>query len=70
MNFRKVRPLGVLCCLDLCQNAIRYGCQREDTCLYAHSLIELKTWRVQRQTGEEISQIRSDKYRSKINKIQ
>lgn len=51
VNYRKVRPLGVLCNLDLCRQAIRYGCQREDSCYYAHSVIELKTWRVQRDTG-------------------
>lgn len=51
VNYRKVRPLGVLCNMDLCRQAIRYGCQREDSCYYAHSVIELKTWRVQRDTG-------------------
>lgn len=51
VNYSKVRPLSVLCHLDLCRKAIRYGCQREDSCLYAHSVIELKTWRVQRDTG-------------------
>ncbi|XP_056258062.1 zinc finger CCCH-type containing 7Ba isoform X1 [Seriola aureovittata] len=51
VNYRKVRPLSVLCQLDLCHQAIRYGCQRENNCHYAHSIIELKTWRVQRHTG-------------------
>ncbi|XP_036945103.1 zinc finger CCCH domain-containing protein 7B-like isoform X2 [Acanthopagrus latus] len=51
VNYSKVRPLSVLCHLDLCRKAIRYGCQREDSCLYAHSVIELKTWKVQRDTG-------------------
>ncbi|XP_008298166.1 zinc finger CCCH domain-containing protein 7B isoform X2 [Stegastes partitus] len=51
VNYGKVRPLSVLCHLDLCRQAIRYGCQREDSCHYAHSVIELKTWRVQRDTG-------------------
>uniref|UniRef100_A0A4W6DF91 Zinc finger CCCH-type containing 7B n=1 Tax=Lates calcarifer TaxID=8187 RepID=A0A4W6DF91_LATCA len=51
VNYRKVRPLSILCQLDLCHKAIRYGCQREDTCHYAHSIIELKTWRVQQDTG-------------------
>ncbi|KAJ4932386.1 hypothetical protein JOQ06_010809 [Pogonophryne albipinna] len=44
VNYRKVRPLSILCSLDLCRHAIRYGCQREDGCCYAHSVIELKTW--------------------------
>ncbi|XP_035805332.2 zinc finger CCCH domain-containing protein 7B-like isoform X3 [Amphiprion ocellaris] len=51
VNYSKVRPLSVLCHLDLCRQSIRYGCQREDSCYYAHSVIELKTWRVQRATG-------------------
>lgn len=49
--YRKVRPLSILCQMDLCRQAVRYGCLREDTCPYAHSVIELKTWRVQRDTG-------------------
>lgn len=48
----KVRPLSALCHLDLCHQAAQYGCQREDRCHYAHSPLELKTWRVQRHTGE------------------
>lgn len=51
VNYSKVRPLSVLCQLDLCREAIRYGCLREDNCIYAHSVIELKTWRVQQDTG-------------------
>lgn len=67
MNYRKVRPLSVLCHLDLCRQAIRYGCQREDNCHFAHSVIELKTWKVQRDTGispDEIVKI-STKYHDK-----
>lgn len=51
VNYSKVRPLSVLCQLDSCCKASRYGCHREDNCVHAHSLIELKTWRVQRDTG-------------------
>ncbi|XP_039976336.1 zinc finger CCCH-type containing 7Ba isoform X2 [Xiphias gladius] len=74
VNYRKVRPLSVLCQLDLCHQAIRYGCQREDSCHYAHSIIELKTWRVQRDTGishDEIVKIATkyyDKQKQKSNK--
>uniref|UniRef100_A0A3Q0RR63 Zinc finger CCCH-type containing 7B n=1 Tax=Amphilophus citrinellus TaxID=61819 RepID=A0A3Q0RR63_AMPCI len=63
----KVRPLSVLCHMDLCRQAIRYGCMREDECHYAHSVIELKTWKVQQDTGvsfEEIVRI-STKYHDK-----
>uniref|UniRef100_A0A3B4Y6I1 Zinc finger CCCH-type containing 7B n=1 Tax=Seriola lalandi dorsalis TaxID=1841481 RepID=A0A3B4Y6I1_SERLL len=57
VNYRKVRPLSVLCQLDLCHQAIRYGCQRENNCHYAHSIIELKTWRVQRHTGTDTGDV-------------
>ncbi|XP_068193874.1 zinc finger CCCH domain-containing protein 7B-like isoform X2 [Antennarius striatus] len=50
-KYSKVRPLRLLCNFDLCHQAVRFGCQREDSCCYAHSVIELKTWRVQRDTG-------------------
>uniref|UniRef100_A0A8C7XAH8 Zinc finger CCCH-type containing 7B n=1 Tax=Oryzias sinensis TaxID=183150 RepID=A0A8C7XAH8_9TELE len=46
VNYNKVRPLSPLCHLDLCRPAIRYGCLREDDCLHAHSVIELKTWKI------------------------
>uniref|UniRef100_A0A3Q0RPX0 Zinc finger CCCH-type containing 7B n=1 Tax=Amphilophus citrinellus TaxID=61819 RepID=A0A3Q0RPX0_AMPCI len=66
-RYEKVRPLSVLCHMDLCRQAIRYGCMREDECHYAHSVIELKTWKVQQDTGvsfEEIVRI-STKYHDK-----
>ncbi|XP_058509362.1 zinc finger CCCH domain-containing protein 7B-like isoform X2 [Solea solea] len=65
VNYRKVRPLSVLCHLDLCYKAMRYGCQREDNCHHAHSIIELKTWRVQQDTGispEEIVKVAIQHY--------
>ncbi|PWA33179.1 hypothetical protein CCH79_00013707 [Gambusia affinis] len=57
INYSKVRPFSVVCHLDLCRQAIRYGCQREDNCVFAHSVIELKTWRVQRHTGVSLDEI-------------
>lgn len=38
--------------MDLCRHEVRYGCQREDSCFYAHSLIELKVWMMQSKQGE------------------
>uniref|UniRef100_UPI0037E75EB9 zinc finger CCCH domain-containing protein 7B-like isoform X2 n=1 Tax=Semicossyphus pulcher TaxID=241346 RepID=UPI0037E75EB9 len=67
VTYKKVRPLSLLCHLDLCRQAIRNVCQREDNCHYAHSVIEVKTWRVQRDTGispEEIVKV-STKYNEK-----
>uniref|UniRef100_A0A3P9LYM5 Zinc finger CCCH-type containing 7B n=1 Tax=Oryzias latipes TaxID=8090 RepID=A0A3P9LYM5_ORYLA len=65
VNYNKVRPLSPLCHLDLCRPAIRYGCLREDDCLHAHSVIELKTWKIQRCTGiscDEIVKISKEFY--------
>ncbi|XP_015243384.1 PREDICTED: zinc finger CCCH domain-containing protein 7B-like [Cyprinodon variegatus] len=65
INYSKVRPLSVLCQLGLCRQAIRYGCLREDSCVFAHSVIELKTWRVQRDTGispDEIVKVSREYY--------
>lgn len=76
VNYRKIRPLSIQCQLDLCRQSIRYGCQREDSCYYAHSVIELKTWRVQQDTGispDEIVKV-STKYhdnssKGKVNRL-
>ncbi|KAM9780466.1 LOW QUALITY PROTEIN: zinc finger CCCH domain-containing protein 7B-like [Neosynchiropus ocellatus] len=65
VNYKKVRPLNVMCHLDICHKAVRFGCQQEDECHFAHSTIELKTWRVQRSTGigpEEIVTVAADFY--------
>ncbi|KAF3846744.1 hypothetical protein F7725_003822 [Dissostichus mawsoni] len=51
---KKVRPLSILCSLDLCRHAIRYGCQREDSCCYAHSeIVKISTKYAEKQ--EQIS---------------
>ncbi|KAL8175267.1 UNVERIFIED_CONTAM: Zinc finger CCCH domain-containing protein 7A, partial [Gekko kuhli] len=39
------------CQLDLCRHEVRYGCSRDDECFYAHSLVELKVWIMQNETG-------------------
>lgn len=65
VRYRKVRPLHILCQLDLCRHNIRYGCLKKDECIFAHSDIELKTWRLQRETGitpEEIVKVSTNYY--------
>lgn len=52
LSVSKVRPLSILCRLDLCTQTSHLSSQREDSCNYAHSVIELKIWMVQHQTGE------------------
>ncbi|KAK6328355.1 hypothetical protein J4Q44_G00003330 [Coregonus suidteri] len=52
VRYSKVRarctPSASLTCADM---RFRYGCQREDSCSFAHSVIELKCWVLQQDTG-------------------
>uniref|UniRef100_A0A671R9U0 Zinc finger CCCH domain-containing protein 7A-like n=1 Tax=Sinocyclocheilus anshuiensis TaxID=1608454 RepID=A0A671R9U0_9TELE len=50
VRYSKIRPYIPHCQMDLCRHEVRYGCQREDFCFYAHSLIELKVWMMKRLT--------------------
>ncbi|XP_051905974.1 zinc finger CCCH domain-containing protein 7B-like isoform X2 [Hippocampus zosterae] len=50
-NYRKVRPFNILAHLKLCSQKVHDGCPGEYRCVNAHSVIELRTWRVQRDTG-------------------
>lgn len=52
VRYSKVRPLHPLCQFDVCRHEVRYGCQREDSCSFAHSVIELKCWVLQQDTGK------------------
>ncbi|XP_060028333.1 zinc finger CCCH domain-containing protein 7A isoform X2 [Erinaceus europaeus] len=51
VKYSKIRSFHGQCQLDLCRHEVRYGCLREDECFYAHSLIELKVWIMQNETG-------------------
>uniref|UniRef100_A0A8B9FVF7 Zinc finger CCCH-type containing 7A n=1 Tax=Amazona collaria TaxID=241587 RepID=A0A8B9FVF7_9PSIT len=51
VKYSKIRPFQVRCQLDLCRHEVHYGCLREDKCFYAHSLVELKVWIMQKETG-------------------
>ncbi|XP_068100838.1 zinc finger CCCH domain-containing protein 7A [Hyperolius riggenbachi] len=67
VKYCKIRPLTSQIVLDLCRHEARYGCLREDECFYAHSLVELRVWVIQRETGisfEDIVQ-ESQKYWAK-----
>ncbi|KAL0992946.1 hypothetical protein UPYG_G00101340 [Umbra pygmaea] len=55
--YTKIRPLHSLCQLDMCHRAVHYGCQREDSCCFAHSIIELKCWLLQHNSGITHEQI-------------
>ncbi|XP_043567913.1 zinc finger CCCH domain-containing protein 7A isoform X2 [Chiloscyllium plagiosum] len=46
----KIRSFDNTRLLDLCRHEVRFGCNREDECFYAHSLIELKVWMMQHDT--------------------
>lgn len=70
VRYKKVRRLHLLCHLDLCRHSIRYGCQLRDQCMFAHSDVELKTWRLQRETGitpEEIVKVSTNYYEKLSN---
>uniref|UniRef100_A0A8C5B8N8 Zinc finger CCCH-type containing 7A n=1 Tax=Gadus morhua TaxID=8049 RepID=A0A8C5B8N8_GADMO len=54
LRYSKVRPLYPQCQLDLCRHEVRYGCVREDECLFAHSLVELKVWMMQHEMGKAV----------------
>ncbi|KAK2836639.1 hypothetical protein Q7C36_014508 [Tachysurus vachellii] len=51
LKYSKIRQYHPQCQLDLCRHAVRYGCQREDYCFFAHSFIELQVWIMQRDKG-------------------
>ncbi|PNI44011.1 ZC3H7A isoform 3, partial [Pan troglodytes] len=51
VKYSKIRSFHGQCQLDLCRHEVRYGCLREDECFYAHSLVELKVWIMQNETG-------------------
>ncbi|KAI7803819.1 zinc finger CCCH domain-containing protein 7A [Triplophysa rosa] len=51
VKYSKIRPYHIAGQMDLCRHEVRYGCQREDSCFYAHSLIELKVWMMQSEQG-------------------
>ncbi|XP_074052515.1 zinc finger CCCH domain-containing protein 7A [Macrotis lagotis] len=51
VKYSKIRAFHSQCQLDLCRHEVRYGCLREDECYYAHSLVELKVWIIQKETG-------------------
>ncbi|XP_048848192.1 zinc finger CCCH domain-containing protein 7A isoform X2 [Brienomyrus brachyistius] len=51
VSYSKIRPHSPLSQMDLCRHVARYGCVREDSCFFAHSLVELKVWIMQGQRG-------------------
>ncbi|KAB5517684.1 hypothetical protein PHYPO_G00170060 [Pangasianodon hypophthalmus] len=57
--YSKIRPLSTHRQFDVCRHELRYGCQRDKNCSFAHSLIELECWILQKDHGtthEEIVQ--------------
>lgn len=52
VRYSKIRLYTQHCQMDLCRHEVRYGCVREDECFFAHSLVELKVWRMQNEFGE------------------
>uniref|UniRef100_A0A8C2C1N5 Zinc finger CCCH-type containing 7Ba n=1 Tax=Cyprinus carpio TaxID=7962 RepID=A0A8C2C1N5_CYPCA len=59
VSYSKIRALSSRCQFDVCRHEFSMGCKRKDGCCFAHSLIELQIWILQRDTGithEEIVQ--------------
>ncbi|XP_078539163.1 zinc finger CCCH domain-containing protein 7B [Lissotriton helveticus] len=59
VKYSKIRPYQERFQLDVCRHEMRYGCQQEDACHFAHSFMELGVWLLQQTTGithEEILQ--------------
>uniref|UniRef100_A0A4W3H489 Zinc finger CCCH-type containing 7B n=1 Tax=Callorhinchus milii TaxID=7868 RepID=A0A4W3H489_CALMI len=59
VNYCKIRQFKDYCQFDVCRHEVRYGCLREDSCNFAHSLVELKVWVLQQNSAishEEIVQ--------------
>ncbi|KAL2100702.1 hypothetical protein ACEWY4_002463 [Coilia grayii] len=51
VRYTKIRPLRPQCQFNVCRHETRYGCQRESSCSFAHSVIELKCWVLQHTSG-------------------
>ncbi|XP_072916414.1 zinc finger CCCH domain-containing protein 7A isoform X2 [Hemitrygon akajei] len=64
VKYSKIRHFDSTKLLDLCRHEVRFGCNREDECFYAHSLVELKVWIMQRDTNitHEVITQESKKY--------
>ncbi|RXN11089.1 zinc finger CCCH domain-containing 7B-like protein [Labeo rohita] len=59
VSYSKIRALNYRRQFDMCRHELALGCKRKDGCCFAHSLIELQIWILQRDTGithEEIVQ--------------
>ncbi|XP_063790377.1 zinc finger CCCH domain-containing protein 7A [Pseudophryne corroboree] len=57
VKYCKIRPFNIHFVLDLCRHEVRYGCLREDDCFYAHSLVELRVWVIQKETEISFEEI-------------
>ncbi|XP_069764215.1 zinc finger CCCH domain-containing protein 7B isoform X2 [Narcine bancroftii] len=51
VKYSKIRQFQEHYQIDVCRHEVRYGCLREDSCNFAHSLIELKVWLMQQSSG-------------------
>nr|XP_033785295.1 zinc finger CCCH domain-containing protein 7B isoform X4 [Geotrypetes seraphini] len=51
VKYCKIRPFKKHYQFDICRHEVRYGCLLEDSCLFAHSFMELKVWALQQYSG-------------------
>lgn len=53
VSYSKIRASSARCQFDVCRHELSFGCKRKDGCCFAHSLIELQIWTLQRDTGTQ-----------------
>ncbi|XP_029446100.1 zinc finger CCCH domain-containing protein 7B [Rhinatrema bivittatum] len=51
VKYSKIRSFKKHYQFDMCRHEVRYGCLLEDSCLFAHSFMELKVWLLQQHSG-------------------
>ncbi len=53
VSYSKIRASSARCQFDVCRHQLSFGCKRMDGCCFAHSLVELQIWILQRDTGTQ-----------------
>lgn len=53
VSYSKIRASSARCQFDVCRHELSFGCKRKDGCCFAHSLVELQIWTLQRDTGTQ-----------------
>ncbi|XP_009297350.2 zinc finger CCCH-type containing 7Ba [Danio rerio] len=57
VSYSKIRTLNSRCVFDVCRQELSLACRKESGCIFAHSLMELQIWILQRETGISLDEI-------------